>query len=191
MIVAVEGVLEVAGPDFAVVNVGGISLRAAVPASTVAALPGPGQRVKLLTHLHLREDVLALFGFGTREEVQLFELLLGVRDVGPRLALAMLSAMAADALRARIAAGDVAALTQIRGVGRRTAERLALELKDKVGIAAEPPALAPGDAELLAALIDLGMRPAEAQEAVRAVPAGPGVSTEERLRQVLMSLDRR
>ncbi|HEX2184949.1 MAG TPA: Holliday junction branch migration protein RuvA, partial [Chloroflexota bacterium] len=117
MIVSVRGTLEVSGQGFVVVEVGGVGLRTLIPASTAARLPQVGQSVKLFTYLHVQEDALTLYGFATAAELQLFELLLGVRGLGPAKALALLSASSVDGLRADIARGNDGALRRIPGVG--------------------------------------------------------------------------
>lgn len=188
MIAAIEGVLEARGPDWVQVRVGGLSLRLAVPAFTLEALPSPGERVRLRTHLHLREDIIALYGFATGEEVSLFELLIEVPRVGPKLALALLSAFRPERLAQAIASEEVALLSQVPGVGKKTASRLALELKDKLGplsrlVGTRP--VGPGSAEVIAALAALGYTAMEAAQAAARLPADADLSLEEKVRLAL------
>ena len=151
---------------------GGVGYRVAVPLSTFYRLGEPGEEVTLLTHTHVREDTLALFGFLTAAEQALFERLIAVSGVGPKLALAILSGIEAPELVAALRASDVARLTRIPGVGKKTAERLVLELKDKVqGLAAAEEAAPPGPAssareDLVSALVHLGYSRPEAERGV-------------------------
>jgi Holliday junction DNA helicase RuvA len=182
MIASVEGVLTVAAGGFVVVDLHGLGVRAAVPASTAARLPGLGERVRLLTYLHVREDALTLFGFSTAAELELFEMLLGVSGLGPVKALALLSGSSPDSLRADIAHENIRSLARIPGIGQRTAARIVLELKDKIGpVAAE----SAGDGELLAWLTTMGFPAAAAQAAIAQMPKDGSVPLEERVRKAL------
>jgi Holliday junction DNA helicase RuvA len=182
VIVSVEGKLAAAGQGFAIVDVGGVGLRAFVPASTAARLPAAGDRVRLFTHLHVREDALTLYGFSTAAELELFELLLGVSGLGPAKALALLSGSSVDSLRADIARENTRALARIPGIGQRTAARIVLDLKDKIGPAE---AAGPDDGEILAWLTTMGFAPAAAQAAVARLPKDGELSLEERVRKAL------
>jgi len=172
LIAQVRGRLLRKEPQEAVVEVGGVGYRVAVPLSTFYRLCEPGEEVTLLTHTHVREDTLALFGFLTAAEQALFERLIAVSGVGPKLALAILSGIEAPELVAALRASDVARLTRIPGVGKKTAERLVLELKDKVqGLAALEEAAPPGPAssakeDLVSALVHLGYSRPEAERGV-------------------------
>jgi Holliday junction DNA helicase RuvA len=187
LIAAVRGVLEERGPGYAVVTVGGISLRLFAPTSTLAALDGIGAPVQLYTYLLVREDALTLFGFATLEERALFEQLLTVSGVGPRGALALLSAMEVDTLRAAIASGDVSRLTLVPGIGRKTAERLVLELRGKIGqpaaIAADTRDEMAGD--VAAALTTMGYTQQQIQEALRAIGPATDLTLEQRILRAL------
>jgi Holliday junction DNA helicase RuvA len=193
MIAAVSGELAGRESGAALVRVGGVVLRVHVPAHDLASLTGPA--VELFTHLIVREDDLALYGFATVEGRTLFEALLEVSQVGPKAALAVLSALAPPDLAAAIAAGDAAAIARAHGVGKRTAERIILELRDKLAdglapLAAAPgaPAAAPGADPALAFLLGLGF---SAQEARGALADGDaGAPTEERVREALRRLGR-
>ena len=162
--------------------------------STFYGLPPIGQPVKLLTHLVVREDAHVLYGFGTGAERQLFRSLLKVSGVGPRIALAILSGSTAEAFAASVHSGDAAALTRIPGVGRKIAERLIVEMRDRLAAAAadsQAEALAAPvgmAAEAYGALIALGYKPNEASRLLK--NAGGGTSTEELIRGALQSAAR-
>lgn len=192
MIGSVAGTLVETYPDGALVDVNGVGYRVHAPASVIARLPGAGERVRLHTHLHVREDALTLFGFTTAEERDLFEVLIGVNGIGPKGGLAVLSVYAPDALRRAILGEDVDALTLIPGVGKKTASRMILELKEKLGAGdadlvpiAASPAVRQALSEVRAALIQLGYSTTEAREAIERVAAeaaaANGKGTPERL----------
>jgi holliday junction DNA helicase RuvA len=159
------------GPDAVVLQTaGGVGYRLAVSAETLRKVPPAGRPVALHAHLVVREDALALYGFATEEERDLFLLLLGVQSVGPKVALAVLGGGPPRALAVALAAGDSARLQAVPGIGRRTAERIVAELREKVGVAEapEPSAITAsrGDDPRLVArdgLLELGFAPAEAQ----------------------------
>jgi holliday junction DNA helicase RuvA len=133
MIERLTGILAAVTGEAVVVDVGGVGFLVEVSATTYRDLPAVGDRVALLTHLQVREDALQLYGFSTDEERDLFRLFLGVSKIGPRLALAALSSRRPVALKRALATGDVAVFSAVPGIGKKTAERLILELKDKVG----------------------------------------------------------
>ncbi|MEI8078878.1 MAG: Holliday junction branch migration protein RuvA, partial [bacterium] len=149
MISRLSGQLAACEPTEAVVDVGGVGYAVTIPMSTYDLLPRVGGDVVLHTHLNVREDALQLYGFATLDERRLFVLLMTVNGVGPRLALSALSCLPVDGLCRAIAAGDVKALSRISGVGKRTAERLVLELREKV-LAIQPAAAVAGSARLVA-----------------------------------------
>jgi len=192
MIASVRGRIVGRGTDHVVVETGGVGYRIFVPRH-----PEEGE-VLLHTHQVVREDAQLLFGFETQDELALFELLIGVSGVGPKAALALLGISRPVDVAAAIAAGDAAALAKAPGVGKKTAERLIVDLRTKVGSLGLQPqtpggADAPGadDDEAQAALRSLGYTPAEAAKALVGVP-GPGrASTEERLAAALRSRDPR
>jgi Holliday junction DNA helicase RuvA len=183
-------------PNRIVIDVDGVGYDVAVPLSTFYELGEPGAPIALRIHTHVREDALALFGFATRIEQELFERLIGVSGIGPKVALAVLSGIEPTELVAAIERGDVARLTAIPGVGKKTSERIVLELKDrlpKTAIAAAKPgeAAAPGvKDDVLSALINLGYhRPlAEKAVAVAALNAAPSTGFEATLKQALREL---
>lgn len=176
MIGYLRGRLRRAQPELVIVDVGGVGYEVHVPLSTWYELEGQGENaeVELIVHTHVREDALQLFGFATDRERQLFLRLIAVSGIGPRLAQTILSGMAPGDFVAALTRGDVKALTTIPGVGKKTAERMVLELKEKVRDLAGPDAGRPAPApeeDLVAALVNLGYRPADAEKAVSAVEA--------------------
>ena len=185
MIAAVTGLLEATGPDFVLVQVGGFTLRVFVPTSTIGRLPALGQSVRFNTHFYMREDVLALYGFVTTDELALFDQLLTVSGVGPKLALSMLSAASADTLRGAIASESVDKLTHLPGIGKKLAARLILELRGKLTAAPgeAAPAALPADVDVLEALLSLGYSSADAQAALKTLP--PNLELEEKIRRAL------
>jgi Holliday junction DNA helicase RuvA len=185
MIAGLEGTLESRTAGGAIIKVGGVSLQVHMPSSTLASIGAIGEQVHLYTHLHLREDNVALYGFASPEELELFQMLIAVSGVGPKVALAMLSAMNPSQLALAIATGNVDLLSQVPGVGKKMASRLALELKGKLeGIWVVAPT-AHGDAEVIAALTTLGYTTSEAASAVATLPDTPELSVEEKIRLAL------
>src|SRR5437870_6191489 len=184
MITFLHGKLVDALPTQVTVDVNGVGYEALIPLSSYDKLPSPGQEVRLLTHLAVREDAHVLYGFMTTAERELFRLLINtVSGIGPKIALNILSGMNATAFRGAVATGDVKALSQISGVGRKTAERIVVELKDKVGAAggweasSAQRALSPEEQKIndaVLALMALGFKQIEAHDSVRRVQAGLG-----------------
>ncbi len=195
MISFLDGELVEALPTQVVVLVQGIGYLVQIPLSSFDQLPKPGSRVRLLTHLVVREDAHLLFGFVTPEEKDLFRLLVQhVTGVGPKLALAVLSGMSVKQFKTAVINGDVTSLASISGLGRKTAERIILELKDKVGVTAAWQIAATGGDEQQArmndavlALISLGFKQVEAQKVVREVLPDSS-DTEEVVRRALKRL---
>jgi holliday junction DNA helicase RuvA len=173
MIAGIKGLIEAIGNSWVIIDVGGVSFQVFVPTSTLSRLGVVGQTAGLHTHLHVREDNLALFGFGSARELMLFETLITVKGIGPKLGLAMLSGMDAEQLTAAIASGDAAMLTAIPGIGKKTADRIVLELKEKIGAGwvSQDLVSAQGNSELVAVLTSLGYSVAEASRAVASLPA--------------------
>ncbi|MCD6300281.1 MAG: Holliday junction branch migration protein RuvA [Dehalococcoidales bacterium] len=174
MIASLKGKLESLGSEWAVINVGGIGFQVYMPTSTLSTLGGIGKEVSLYTHLYLREDNATLYGFASTEELGLFQILLSVSGLGPKLALAMLSAMSVEKLTMAIATGNAALLTEIPGIGKKVASRLILELKDKIaagGTGAPVVELAQENTEVVAALTSLGYSVSEASRAVATLPS--------------------
>ena len=188
MIASLTGKIEALGADYAVVNVGGVGFQVFMPASTLNVIGSIGHEVRLHSHLYVREDNLTLYGFATTEELDLFQLLLGVSGLGPRLALATLSAMSVENLCMAIAAGSSELLISVPGIGRKMAHRLILELKDKVtaGLVTAAELPAEGSAEVIAALTALGYSAGEAARAVTSLPTETAdLPLEERVKQAL------
>jgi Holliday junction DNA helicase RuvA len=191
MIASIRGSLLFVGVDHAVVETGGVGFLVYAPRNVLGALGEIGGDVRLYTHLHIREDVLALYGFATSDQRHLFETLLSVSGVGPKVALSMLSAGPPDELRAAIAGGDTARLARVPGIGKKTAERLVLELRGKLDIKGLPaaagatPALMAANAELAEMLVGLGFSAAEASAAIASLPPDAPPELDERLRLAL------
>jgi Holliday junction DNA helicase RuvA len=173
------------GPDWADVEIGGITLRVSVPGSTFQRIPGTGQEVRLLTSLQVREDSLTLYGFVTEEERSVFEALIGISGVGPKLALSVLSRLSPESLASAVEASDTTALSTVQGVGKKTASRIVLELKGKLQGDWSVDASGPEDDEVLDALTSLGYSGLEARRAVAAIPDASSLSVEEKVRRVL------
>ncbi len=193
-----RGIVEEKGADWAVVCVGGVGLLTALPTTTADAL-AVGEQASLYTHLHVREDALTLFGFGAREDLVLFEQLISVSGVGPRVALGLLSTLDHRQLTLAIAGGRADVLRRVPGIGQKTAERLVLELRDKVTPpaagseegAAPPAASGRTDAEVVAALMGLGYSQAEAAQAAERLPQDAQAPLEDRVRMALGFFARR
>ena len=188
MIASLHGKLESLGSDWAVINVGGIGFQVYMPTSTLSTLSTTGEEVKLYTHLHLKEDNATLYGFASSDELGLFQTLISVSGLGPKLALAMLSAMTVEKLTMAIATGSVDLLTVVPGIGKKVANRLILELKDKIGagwITTPAAALAQENADVLSALTSLGYSVSEANRAIATLPPSSNLSLEEKIKQAL------
>jgi Holliday junction DNA helicase RuvA len=191
MIGSVRGRITLKVPPQLMVEVAGIGYELEAPMSTFLTLPGVGEEVHLLTHLVVREDAHVLYAFASEAERRLFRSLIKVSGVGPKIAMALLSGMPVSAFAACVQQQDVSALTRIPGIGRKTAERLILELKDKLGAGeaiperpAQPLGAASPESEAYDALISLGYRPAEATRLLKAAGSG-AESTEELIRRAL------
>jgi Holliday junction DNA helicase RuvA len=197
MITFLQGKLVEALPTQVILEVNGVGYDALIPLSSFDKLPPPGQPLKLLTHVAIREDAHVLYGFMTAAERDLFRLLINtVSGIGPKIALNILSGINITAFRGAVANSDVKALSQISGVGRKTAERIIIELKDKVGPGGALEASSAQRAltadeqktnDAVLALMALGFKPADAHESVRAAQAilGPGAGLEELVRASL------
>jgi holliday junction DNA helicase RuvA len=189
MIASLQGKIELLGTDWVVVNVGGVGYKVSVSTSTLSQIQNATE-AKLFTYLQVREDALALFGFISYEELSLFEIMLSVSGIGPKLGLALLSSFKADELATIIATGNEAMLCTVSGIGKKTASRIVLELKDKVARswAATPLAMGSSDSEVLGALAALGYSTAEAAKAVVALPKDSTLSLEDKIRLALAGL---
>ncbi|HEX9092509.1 MAG TPA: Holliday junction branch migration protein RuvA [Coriobacteriia bacterium] len=190
MIAFLTGTVAAKAAAFALIEVGGVGFKLAMSTSSLAALPAEGDEVTVFTHLHVREDELSLFGFESEEERALFEQLITVSGVGPKVALAVLSSLRPAALKQALACEDVALLSSVPGIGKKTAQRLIIELKDKLdlpdfaGGAAGPEPVAAAAAR--DALLSMGFSPGEAAVALRDAPAD--ASAEQLLRLALRAL---
>ncbi len=196
MIGFIRGRLAQKHPPALLVDVNGVGYELEAPMSTFYSLPPVGEPVMLHTHLVVREDAQLLYGFATEAERRLFRDLLRVSGVGPKIGLALLSGISVDAFMLCVESGDVGSLTRIPGVGRKTAERLVVEMRDRIqalgaglpgGAGQAAGEAAPGaQAEAFAALVALGYRPAEVTRLLRSV-AAEDLSTEELIRQALQA----
>jgi len=185
-------IAEKGSPPQVLVDVAGIGYEVDLPMSSFFNLPAPGERVTLLTHFVVREDAQQLFGFLTHEERAAFRALIRIAGIGPRIALAVLSGLSVAELAAAVVQQQSARLVKVPGIGKKTAERLLLELKGKLGDAiAAAPGIAPADAsqaDIVQALIALGYSERDAGAALKSLPAGVGVA--EGIRLALKALTR-
>ncbi len=198
MIASLTGTIAAKDPDVAVVDVSGVGYRVQIPLSTYNRLGDVGATARLFTHLSVRENAMELFGFGAAAELDLFERLIEINGVGPKLALSILSGMEPDAFRLAVMAGDVTSLSKVPGVGKKTAGRLVMEMREAFESGDLPDALGPsgttepGDAlaEAVKALVSLGLNHPEAAAAVRdaARELGEDATTEELVKDSLKRL---
>jgi len=194
MIGSISGILDAKAPGEITVDVGGVGYQIFIPLSVFYRLPEPGEKVRLFIHTHLREDALHLFGFLEPEEKQVFLLLNSVSGIGPKLAVTILSGIPADDLARALKEGDQARLQSIPGVGKKLAERMVVELRDKA-VAMRPPvasAAANGGSEVsrdaISALVNLGYRRADAEKAVREIAQKQEGSLADVLKEALRRL---
>jgi Holliday junction DNA helicase RuvA len=197
----IKGKLEARGGDHVIIEAGGIGYRVNVPLSTLEAAGQPGRDFKVFTHLYVREDIMSLYGFATQEELGMFELLLTVSGVGPKAALSLISAVAPSRFGLAVITDDVKTLTRAQGIGAKLAQRIILELKDKIKkeqLSAagkegfEKTDVQPGGTRIsdaVSALIVLGYTPAEASRAVASVYSDES-DTETVVKNALKSLIR-
>jgi Holliday junction DNA helicase RuvA len=196
MIAHLRGRLLIKHPNQAIVDVGGVGYEITITVPTFSELAEAGQEVALHIHTHVREDQIALFGFLRAEEKRLFEKLMTVSGIGPKLAVTILSGMPVGDLIGAIRAGDVARLTKVPGIGKKTAERMVLELREKLeelrAAAVAPPALNAVADDVLSALVTLGYQRPQAEKAVEKVSteAGPQQTFDQIFREALKLLTR-
>jgi Holliday junction DNA helicase RuvA len=196
MIAKISGRLLEKSPTRILIDVGGIGYEIQIPLSTFDQLGAVGENVSVSTHLHVREDLLQLFGFATAAEKQLFQHLLSVSGIGPRLAQSILSGSSVETFCRHIAENDVAALTKIPGIGKKTAERLILELRDRLARLVPVPSAAAAatkisatQEETILALVSLGYARAAAERAVEQVTQAAGeLPVEELIKRALRSI---
>ena len=199
MIGRLRGTLAEKQPPHLLLDVGGVGYEVEVPMTTLYRLPPQGEIVTLHTHLVVREDAHLLYGFGEKRERELFRELIRLNGVGPKLALALMSSLEVDELVRCVQAQDTVALVKVPGVGKKTAERLLVELKDRFKAWENLPAIAPlvlpnqasvaasAEADAVSALVSLGFKPQEASRAVAAVE-GEDLSSEELIRRALKGM---
>ena len=195
MIAFLTGVLRAKRPEGCVVDVGGVGFDVAMPTSSVAALPAEGDEVTVLTYLQVRDDGMSLYGFSTNEERALFEQLITVSGVGPKVAMAVLSGQSPASLKEAIAREDAELIATTPGIGKKTAQRVIMELKDRLDLpdlVAPTPAAADAVQEARDALAGMGFSSAEIASAVKDFEAGdePEVTAEAVVRHALKSLGR-
>ena len=199
MITFLKGVLVESLPNRAAIDVNGVGYEVLIPLSSYDRLPEVGKPVQILTYLHIRENEHTLYGFGTADERDLFRLLIGrVSGVGPKVAMSVLGGMGVVQFKACVVNGDLVSIAKIKGLGKKTAERIVLELKDKVGVAAAWEAAGQEDAasvtvnDAVLALITLGYKQVEAHKAVRSLlssAGGEGASSDDLVRGALRLLN--
>lgn len=193
MITFLHGTLEEKHPTRAVLNVGGVGYEVLIPLSTYDRLPAVGQGCRVLTHHHVREDAHLLYGFATEAERDAFEWLIGTSGIGPKLALSALSSMTVRDLKAAIVNGDTRRLSSISGVGKKTAERMIVELRDKIGAGEALEAVAGADdvsggalRDAMLALTALGYKQDDAARMVKQVaPDAAGAGVQDIVRRAL------
>ncbi|MFO7664713.1 MAG: Holliday junction branch migration protein RuvA [Chloroflexota bacterium] len=173
MIASISGIVQKIEPSSLIINVGGVGLRVLVPRTVLEDAGGPGRRLMLYTHLQVREDDLSLFGFEQEEDLQLFEVLLGVNGVGPKVALSILGTLSPELLKSAILREETAVLQRVPGIGKKTAERIMFHLRDKLDLHEPSAALqfvTDVDADVIDILTGLGFSIIEAQAALQQVP---------------------
>jgi Holliday junction DNA helicase RuvA len=196
MIAHLRGKLLAKHPNQAIVETGGVGYDVTISVPTFSDLPVAGSEVSLHIHTHVREDLIALYGFLRPAEKHLFEKLITVSGIGPKLAITILSGMAADEMVSAIRGNDIERLTRIPGIGKKTAERMVLELRDKLPVpsgeaVATAPAMSPVEEDVLSALMNLGYQRATAEKALTAVAKnGKGGSFDAMFREALTVLSK-
>ncbi len=191
MIVALEGTLEAVAADAAVLKVGPVSIRVFIPGSTLNNIGPVGSEVRLNTHLYVREENISLFGFSTSEELWMFQLLLNVSGIGPRAAMALLGAVTPAQFVSAVTGENVALLSKVPGIGKKTAGRIVLDLKSRVEkewMGEEAAVMVPEDTDVISALTSLGYSLREATQAAAATGDGQGLSIEEKIMKALQKL---
>lgn len=189
MVGSLEGTIELKSEKFLIVKSGGLGFKVFLGQETLKSVPEKGANVKLWTHLYVRENALELYGFLGAEELTFFETLIELPGIGPKSALGILGVASIATLRSAIAAGDTSYLTKVSGIGRKTAEKIVIELKEKMagrGVLLSSPELKE-EADTLDALIALGYSQREAREALVAIPAGTK-GAKNRVREALKRL---
>lgn len=191
MIAAVEGNLISTGNNYVIVKVGALSLMISVPGSTVSKLGHPGSSVILHTHLYVREDNISLYGFLSPQELLLFEQLITVSGIGPKVALALLTTLSAEQIISAILSSNAELLSQVPGIGKKTAGRIVLELKGKLEKGWEGdiiPSIGQADSDAVSALTSLGYSVREATQALSNIQRQEGMTLEEKVRLALQQM---
>ena len=191
MIATISGVINQIGEDCLIINVGGIGVRVYVPRSALENTGGVGRQISLHTHLIVRETELTLYGFPTEEDQALFELLLSVNGVGPKVGLAILSTLSPELFKSAILREEATVLQRVPGIGKKTSERILFQLRDKLDFTAEPatmPLVSDVDADVIELLTGLGFSIVEAQTALQKLPREV-TGVDERLQLALQHLD--
>lgn len=191
MIASLEGTILKIGENSLIVGVGGVGLRVFVPRNVLEQLPGQGRKIFLHTHLIVRENDLTLYGFDTEEDLLLFDTLLGVNGVGPKVALSILGTLSPELLRGAVMREETAVLQRVPGIGKKTAERVMFQLRDKLDFSAEAagtPLVSDVDADVIDILTSLGFSIIEAQTALQNVPREV-TDIDERVQASLQYLD--
>jgi len=189
MISFLEGEVVEKGASSVVLAVAGVGYDVSVPTSVVSRLPAVGRTTRVHTRMVVRDDSITLYGFSNTDERELFDLLTGVTGIGPKVALSFLSAMSSDSMRRAVIAGDADALTVVPGVGKKVAQRVVVELRDRLGGEAELPAADGPIVDVREALVSLGLTPQEAAEATRELDAD-GREVDDMLREALQKVGR-
>jgi Holliday junction DNA helicase RuvA len=191
MIASISGTVQRIGKDNLVISVGGVGLRVSVPRTVLEDVGGVGRAISLHTHLIVREQELSLYGFETADDLVLFELLLGVNGVGPKVALAILSTLSPEMLQSAIMQEETVILQRVPGIGKKTAERIMFQLRDKLdftAVATTVPFVSDVDTDVIDILTGLGFSIVEAQAALQKLPREVK-SVDERVQQALQQLD--
>lgn len=191
MIAAIEGILVNKGNNTVIVKAGPVSFMLNVPGSTLARLGNAGSSVSLHTHLYVREDALALYGFSSAQELSLFERLITVSGIGPKVALALLTTLTTEQITTAIMSGNADLLSQVPGIGKKTAGRIILDLKGKLEKGGEGEIIAPvsqSDSDAVAALTGLGYSIREATQALANIKVKEGMTVEDKIRLALQQL---
>ena len=194
MIAHLRGTLLAKHPNQVIVETGGVGYEVTISIPSFSGLPGAGSEVSLHIHTHVREDLIALYGFLQPSEKLLFEKLITVSGIGPKLAITILSGMAADDMARAIRSNDIARLTRIPGIGKKTAERMVLELRDKLPELGTVPVAVPAhnavEEDVLSALVNLGYQRSTAEKALITAAKNSGASFELLFRETLTSLSK-
>lgn len=192
MIATITGSIQKVEKTSLIVSLGGVGVRVFVPRNVLEDAGGPGRRIHLHTHLLVREDDLTLYGFESEEDLQLFELLLGVNGIGPKVALAILGTLSPELLKSAILREETAVLQRVPGIGKKTAERIMFQLRDKLDVGTVQsglPLVSDVDADVIDVLTGLGFSIVEAQSALQNIPRDVQ-SIDQRVQLALQYLDR-